>query len=377
MAASFADERAVMARALELAARGEGRVEPNPLVGAVLVDDALNLLGEGFHEQFGGPHAEVHALAQAGSRAAGGTLFVTLEPCCHFGKTPPCTEAVIAAGIKRVVVAAEDPFPAVAGQGIARLRQAGLTVEVGLLAAAATDLTAPFRKLVQTGRPYVHAKWAMTLDGKLATRIGSSQWISNALSRGVVHQLRGRMDAILIGRGTAEADNPQLTARPPGPRTATRIVLDSAARLRLDSHLAQTARDVPVIVVTAESADPGRAQQLRDAGLEVLPLPAAPAVGDAHGSPRPRLDLLLDELGRRRFTNLLVEGGSALLGAFFDADLVDEVHVFIGPKLAGGAAAPSPVGGVGRADMPDVPKLIAPQITALDGDVYIRGRLSR
>jgi pyrimidine deaminase RibD-like protein len=205
MSATFASPADVMRRAIELARRGEGSVEPNPMVGAVLVDDRGACLGEGFHERFGGPHAEVHALTRAGEQARGATLYVTLEPCCHHGKTPPCVDALLAAGLRRVVVGMQDPFPLVAGGGIARLRQAGVDVDVGLLEPEVRRLTAPFRKRIETGLPWVHAKWAMTLDGKIASRTGHSRWISSAASRAVVHRLRGRMDAILIGIGTALA----------------------------------------------------------------------------------------------------------------------------------------------------------------------------
>ena len=234
-----------MARALELAARGEGFVEPNPMVGCVIARGA-EIIGEGWHRKFGGPHAEVEALHVAGTRARGATLYVTLEPCCHQGKTPPCTDAILASGLGRVVVAQRDPFPAVAGGGIERLRQAGLAVEVGLREAEARRLNAPYLKLTESGRPWVIAKWAMTLDGKLASRTGDSRWISNEASRAIVHQLRGRVDAIVVGRGTAGQDDPLLTARPAGPRVATRIVLDTRASLASDSQLVTTAGEAPV-----------------------------------------------------------------------------------------------------------------------------------
>ena len=208
-----------MRRALELAARGEGFVEPNPMVGCVIAQGA-EIIGEGWHRRFGQPHAEVEALRMAGDRAAGATLYVTLEPCCHFGKTPPCTRAVLASGVRRVVAAQTDPFPQVRGLGIAELRAAGLSVEVGLLESDARRLIAPYLKLVQTGRPWIIAKWAMTLDGKIATRSGQSRWISGPPSRQLVHALRGRVDAIMVGRETADRDDPLLTARPAGPRTA-------------------------------------------------------------------------------------------------------------------------------------------------------------
>src|SRR3954466_722160 len=229
------DEWSWMERALALAERGRGAVEPNPLVGAVVVRDGT-CVGEGWHQRYGGPHAEVHALAAAAEAARGATLYVTLEPCCHFGKTPPCTDAVLAAGVRRVVASMADPFPRVAGGGLDRLRAAGLEVEVGLLEDEARRLNAPYLKRLTTGLPYVTAKWAMTLDGKTAVASGDSRWISGPRSRALVHELRGRMDAILVGIGTALADDPLLTARPPGPRVACRVVLDGAARLDLASR---------------------------------------------------------------------------------------------------------------------------------------------
>lgn len=372
MLTSFGSPADVMRRAIELARRGEGRVEPNPMVGAVVVNDELRLLGEGIHEQFGGPHAEVHALARAGEKARGATLFVTLEPCCHYGKTPPCVDAVLLSGLRRVVVATADPNPRVGGQGIARLRAAGVDVEVGLLADDARRLIAPFRKMMETGMPWVHAKWAMTLDGKIASRTGHSRWISNAASRAVVHQLRGRMDAILVGIGTALADDPLLTARPPGPRVAVRIVLDRAARIPLTSQLVATAREVPLVVATTEKAPPERVAALRHAGVEVLPVFP---IGRDDGEPQGTLRELLTSFGSRGCTNLLVEGGSEVLGAFFDQQLIDEAHVFMSTKLLGGVAAKSPLGGAGLDQVPELPMLQDPRIEMLEGDVYVRGVL--
>lgn len=366
----FANSEAVMRRALELAAQGAGFVEPNPMVGAVVVDDELRLLGEGFHQRFGGPHAEVHALRQAGERARGATLYVTLEPCCHQGKTPPCTAAVLAAGIKRVHVAALDPFPAVAGQGVAQLRAAGVTVDVGLLEAEAIHLTAPFRTLIQLQRPFVTAKWAMSLDGKLAARTGISKWISGTESRAIVHQMRGRMDGILVGIGTVLADDPLLTARPAGPRMPVRIVLDSQSRLPLDSQLVRTARESAVLLFVTAAAPTDRMSRLQAAGVEVVTVP-----GDEQGHSDVTACLL--ELGRRRLTNLLVEGGSSVLGTFFDRQLIDEVRVFIAPRLIGGAAAASPLGGAGLATPELAASLTSLQVMQIEGDVYIRGRVPR
>ncbi|MGC4002137.1 MAG: bifunctional diaminohydroxyphosphoribosylaminopyrimidine deaminase/5-amino-6-(5-phosphoribosylamino)uracil reductase RibD [Pirellulales bacterium] len=219
------DDSLLMARALDLAERGRGFVEPNPLVGCVLVRDGM-VVGEGFHTKFGAVHAEVEALRVAGPRARGATAYVTLEPCCHHGKTPPCTQALIAAGIVRVVAAMRDPFPRVAGGGFAELIAAGIVVETDLHRDAAARLNAPYLKLIATGLPWTIAKWAMTLDGKIATHTGDSRWISGDASRRSVHELRGRMDAIVVGGGTAKRDDPLLTARPPGARVALRVVLD-------------------------------------------------------------------------------------------------------------------------------------------------------
>jgi diaminohydroxyphosphoribosylaminopyrimidine deaminase / 5-amino-6-(5-phosphoribosylamino)uracil reductase len=367
-----------MARAMALAACGEGAVEPNPMVGCVIVKGG-EIIGEGFHEQFGGPHAEIMALERAASgasgsaNAVGATAYVTLEPCCHLGKTPPCTQALIRAGVARVVVAAEDPFSKVAGGGIAELEAAGVECTVGLRRDEAEWLTAPYRKLLSARRPWIIAKWAMTLDGKLATHTGDSQWISNEASRCVVHQLRGRVDAIFVGSGTARIDQPLLTARPADladvKRIATRVVFDSAASLALDSRLIKTARDVPVLIAAAEDAPEDACQQLASAGAEVYR-----CAGASHEA---RLDSLLAELGRRRMTNVLVEGGSRLLGTLFDLRAIDEVHVFIAPKIAGGATAVSPVGGAGAQRMADAMKLREIGIEELAGDLYLHGRLTK
>ncbi len=361
-----ARDHALMNEALALAARGEGTVEPNPMVGCLIVAGG-RVVGRGWHQRFGGPHAEVGALAEAAEAARGGTMYVTLEPCCHHGKTPPCVDAILQAGLRRVVVAMRDPFPKVDGGGLGKLRAAGVDVVLGPLAEEAESLNGPYLKRVRTGRPWVIAKWAMTLDGKLASRTGSSQWISNAESRAIVHDLRGRMDAIIVGRGTAAADDPLLTARPPGPRIATRIVLDSQATLASDSQLARTARQAPVLVAVNPNADPANCQRLREAGCELLPLdPAGRSIS---------LPCLLDELGRRDFTNVLIEGGSRLLGSAFDDQLIDEVHAFVAPKLIGGSDAPSPIGGRGLEPMAAARNLDDVAIRHLDGDLYISGRI--
>lgn len=348
-----------MRHALALAARGRGAVEPNPMVGAVVLDSAGQLVGEGWHQRFGGPHAEVFALAEAGEHARGGTLVVTLEPCCHHGKTPPCTDAVLKAGVARVVVAMADPFPKVAGGGLAILRAAGVEVSVGLCVAEAVALNAPYLKLLRTGRPWVHAKWAMTLDGKIATHTGDSKWISGEESRRRVHELRGRVDAVLVGRGTLVADDPLLTARPAGPRTPARVVVSASGELLERCQLLITASESPVIVYTAH---PHKLTAWAAAGAEVV------AIGDNSVS----LDAVLADLGRRRFTNVLIEGGAGLLGSVLDAKAADEFHVFVAPKLIGGTGL-SPVGGTGVARMADALILERATFTSSGADVYIHG----
>ena len=362
-----------MRRALELAALGQGHVEPNPMVGCVIVRGA-EIIGEGWHRRFGGPHAEVEALRVAGRRAAGATMYVTLEPCCHHGKTPPCTRAILEAGVRRVVVAAADPFPQVDGGGIAELRSAGVEVELAVLESQSRGLNAPYLKLVQTGRPWVLAKWAMTLDGKIATRSGSSRWISCPESRAIVHALRGRVDAIMVGRETALRDDPLLTARPPAttpaercPRTALRVVCDTGGSLGSESQLIRTAHEAPVLVAVGQEAAEAQRQRLSDAGCEIFVCD-----GESHAA---RLDALLDEFGRRRMTNVLVEGGGRLLGSLLDAAAIDEVHVFIAPKLIGGDAARGPVAGKGIEQLSEALSLEAPQVRQVGSDVYIHGRV--
>jgi diaminohydroxyphosphoribosylaminopyrimidine deaminase / 5-amino-6-(5-phosphoribosylamino)uracil reductase len=362
--ADRAFDETAMRRALALASKGRGFVEPNPQVGAVVARDG-RIFGEGWHERYGGPHAEVMALAAAGAAARGGTLYVTLEPCCHHGKTPPCTDAILAAGIARVVVAAEDPFPAVAGRGIERLAREGLAVEVGPCAAAATRLTAPFRKLVTTGLPWVIAKWAMSLDGHLAATPGEDRWISSPESRAIVHDLRTRVDAIVVGIGTALADDPALTARPAdpasaGPRRPLRIVLDRLARLPLDSRLVRTARETPVLVAVSPAAPAARTAALVAAGCEVWSSRAPDQAA--------RFAELLAELGRRRFTNVLVEGGPAVLASSFTADLVDEVWTFVAPKV---------LAAQGSGAAPTVPPLDIEEVTHPGGDILTKGVVRR
>ncbi len=351
--------------ALDEAALGRGAVEPNPMVGAVLVRDGRPI-AFGHHERFGGPHAEVVVLGRAGESARGSTLYVTLEPCCHHGKTPPCTEAILRAGVARVVVPVGDPFPQVNGGGLAALEAAGVRVEVGCLAEAARELNAPYWKRLATGRPYVTAKWAMTLDGKTAVASGDSRWISSDESRRLVHDLRGRMDAIVVGIATVEADDPRLTVRPSGPRRPVRIVLDSSARLAPDCTLVRTAAEVPVLVAVTDRAPSERRDRLVSAGCEVAAFP-----GDG---PVP-VGMLLQELGGRGMTNILVEGGGRVLGSFLDAGEVDAVEVFVAPILEGGDHPRTPVRGAGRGLMNESIRLRDLRMDRIGDDTYLRGRL--
>jgi diaminohydroxyphosphoribosylaminopyrimidine deaminase/5-amino-6-(5-phosphoribosylamino)uracil reductase len=375
-----ADQR-YMELALALALRGRGYVEPNPMVGCVVATPSAvpgdvsladvrfdaTIVGRGWHQRFGGDHAEVNALRDAGDKARGATLYVTLEPCCHHGKTPPCAEAILQAGIARVVVAQLDPNPLVRGNGVKRLRESGIAVDVGCGGLEARQLNSPYLMRLESRRPWVIAKWAMTLDGKIASRDAESRWISNERSRSIVHQLRGRMDAIVIGSTTARIDDPLLTARPAGPRVAVRVVVDSKARLATDSRLVRSAKEIPLILAVSQDAAEQDIARLTSAGCQLINCGAGPGTT--------RLLSLLRELARREMTNVLVEGGGTLLGSFWDAGLIDEVHVFVAPKLIGGTTATSPLGGHGKRTIPSKPSLVDVRTDILDGDVYIHGRV--
>ncbi|WP_077026072.1 bifunctional diaminohydroxyphosphoribosylaminopyrimidine deaminase/5-amino-6-(5-phosphoribosylamino)uracil reductase RibD [Fuerstiella marisgermanici] len=365
----FFDDSSVMQHALQVARQGLGHVEPNPAVGAVIVDENLNWIADGFHQKFGGPHAEIDAIAAAGERTRGAELFVTLEPCSHHGKTPPCADAVIAAGFRRVVIGCQDPAPHVAGNGIARIQEAGIDVAVGVCEDEAIDLIAPFRKLMLQKQPWVHAKWAMTLDGRIATRTGHSKWISNEQSRAEVHRLRGHMDAIITGAGTVRADNPTLTARPAGPRKAMRVVVDTdGGSIVSDGNLLKTINEAPLLLCAAEaSATSDHVKMLAGLGVEVF----TTSKTDRSAA----LAQLLAELGRRNITNVLVEAGSGLLGSFFDGRHVDEVHVFVAPKIVGGTGALSPIGGQGMAQVSEDASINSMLVQQFGNDLLIEGRL--
>lgn len=353
-----------MDRAIALARRGMGLVEPNPLVGCVIVRDGA-CVGEGFHRRFGADHAEVDALQslQEPELAKAATAYVTLEPCCHTGKTPPCTAALIAAGVQRVVVAMKDPFPKVDGGGIEQLRAAGIEVELGVAQAAAEDLNAPYLKRLRHSRPWVIAKWAMSLDGRIATFTGDSQWITGEVSRGEVHRLRGRIDAIIIGGGTAAADNPTLTARPHGLRTALRVVVAGKRLLTPDSNLIRSLESGPVMLVTGPHVQSSDFASIQAPGLEIFRCRSSDRAD--------QIGELLDEFGRRQLTNVLVEGGATLLSSFTQIDEVDEIHAFVAPKLIGGAKSPGPVGGAGVARLVDSPAYRVVETARLDDDLRV------
>jgi diaminohydroxyphosphoribosylaminopyrimidine deaminase/5-amino-6-(5-phosphoribosylamino)uracil reductase len=362
-------DREHLARAIELAQRGYGRTTPNPLVGAVVVRDGV-VVGEGWHEEYGGPHAEVNALQAAGSEAAGATLYVTLEPCCHEGKTPPCTDAVLNAGISRVVVGSDDPTEKAAGRGLGILRDEGVDICVadGELAARARLLNQAFRKHARTGRPWVLFKSAMTLDGKVATGTGDSKWISGESSRHLAHRWRAAVDAVAVGVGTALADDPQLTARIDGVhRQPRRVVFDSEGRLPLDSQLVAAAPDPPLTVVVSRAAPRSATDALEMAGAEVIV-----ATG---GNEQARVRSALDQLGAQGVTAILLEGGPHLAGAFFDAGEIDEARLFLAPLLLGGRTARDPLEGEGVERIDDALRALTLDCERVGEDVLITARL--
>jgi diaminohydroxyphosphoribosylaminopyrimidine deaminase/5-amino-6-(5-phosphoribosylamino)uracil reductase len=357
-----------MRRALTLARRGRGRVEPNPMVGCVVVKRG-RIIGEGWHRRFGGPHAEVDALARCTESPRGATLYVTLEPCSYHGQTPPCADAVITAGVKRVVAATRDPNPRVSGRGLRKLRAAGIAVVSDVLRSEADELIAPFRQLITTRRPWIILKWAQSLDGKIATRTGDSKWISDDACRAHAHRVRSYLDGIVVGAETVRTDDPLLTCRVGRPRrVATRIVLDSRLRTTADAQLIRTAREVPTLFFCTTAAAARRQRALRDAGCEVVALPP-----DAAG--QVAIADVVGELGRRRMTRVLVEGGGAVLGAFLDAGLANEVHAYLAPRLIGGAAATPAFGGRGAASVVDSATLRDPRWRRVGNGLFLSARL--
>ena len=361
-----------LARAIELAEQGVGRVSPNPVVGAVVARDG-EVLGEGWHDEYGGPHAEVNALRACGDAdLRGATLYVSLEPCCHHGRQPPCTDAILAAGLGRVVVAGDDPSSKAAGRGLGILRDEGVQVDLagGELAARARLQNQAFRKHARTRRPLIVFKSAMSLDGKVATHGGDSKWISSEASRAVAHRWRASMDAVAVGIGTALADDPQLTARIEGvhhqPR---RVVFDSTARLPLDSKLVAEAPEVPLVVVVSRAAPRGYTDALENAGAHVI-------VATGQHEPA-RISSALDALGALDppVTSVLLEGGPHLAGSFMDAGEIDEVRLFVAPLVLGGRTARDPLEGKGVERVADAIRALTLSCEPVAGDVLITARL--
>jgi diaminohydroxyphosphoribosylaminopyrimidine deaminase/5-amino-6-(5-phosphoribosylamino)uracil reductase len=365
-------DHAHLARAVELAQRGLGRVSPNPVVGAVIVRDDV-VLGEGWHEEYGGPHAEVNAiLACGGADLRGATMYVSLEPCCHHGQQPPCTDAILAAGIARVVVASDDPTEKAAGRGLGILRDEGVSIDVasGDVAARARLANQAFRKLARAGRPWVLFKSAMSLDGKVATQTGDSKWISGEDSRLRTHRWRAQVDAVAVGIGTALADDPQLTARIDGVhRQPRRVVFDSTARLRLDSRLVSGTADVPLVVVVSRAAPRSATDALERVGAQVI-------VATGENEPA-RVRSALDQLAQLDppVSSVLLEGGPHLAGAFLDAGEIDEVRLFIAPLLLGGRTARDPLEGEGPERIAEAVRALTLECERFNDDVLISARL--
>lgn len=358
-----------MKRALGLAARGMGWTSPNPMVGAVVVREG-KIVGEGYHRRVGTAHAEVNALQEAGELARGADLYVTLEPCNHYGRTPPCTRAVLESGIARVFVGMNDPNPGVVGGGNQFLRSQGVEVVEGILEAECRRLNQAFIKHATTGRPYVVLKAASTLDGRLATRTGDSRWVTNEHSRRFVHRLRCQLDAILVGSKTARVDDPRLTARVPGKRGCrqpVRIVLDSQLVLPLGSALVKTLETAPLWLACSETAPTGREETLVRAGVTVIRLPR-----DPKGI---RLDSLLDELGGRGISSLLVEGGAKVLGSFLEEGLADAFYFFYAPKILGDEAGVPLAAGRKVDQMGAAAAVYDVRVKRFGGDILIHGRM--
>jgi len=364
MTATPDDDRRFMRRALELAALARGLTSPNPMVGAVVVSADGEVPGEGWHRRAGEPHAEVEALARSGVRARGSTLYVNLEPCAHFGRTPPCATAVVAAGVRRVVAALDDPNPLVSGRGFDILREAGIDVTVGVLRDEAARLNRAFLVAMRQGRPHVTLKAGMTLDGRIADVHGESQWITGEAARGRAHELRSESDAIVVGIETVLRDDPQLTVRldPPWPREPYRVVLDSTGRTPVDARVVRAGTAARTIVAVGAAAPPDRRERLAATGVTVLRCPG--------GDTRVDLHRVLEGLFARDVQSILVEGGGEVHMAFLDAGLVDAVAIFVAPLLLGGRGATSVLGGAGRA-LKDAVRLEDVRVSRVGDDVLI------
>jgi diaminohydroxyphosphoribosylaminopyrimidine deaminase/5-amino-6-(5-phosphoribosylamino)uracil reductase len=353
-----------MARALALAARGVGRTHPNPPVGAVVVQRD-RVIGEGFHRRVGSAHAEIVALRAAGRRAAGATLYVTLEPCTHYGRTPPCLDSVLASRVARVVIGIRDPNPRVRGRGIAALAKAGVAVTVGTLAPECREISAGYLSWIQRRRPLVVLKLAASLDGRIATATGAARWITAAPARRRAHELRNRLDAVMVGAGTVRADDPQLTCRVRGGRDPIRVVVSGSLRVPRRARLLRSRSPAPTWIITSRDASRRREATLSGAGATVIRLP---------GRGRVRAGAVLDELGRRGVTSVLVEGGASLAGELIRAGLVDRLILFLAPILLGGDGVPV-VGSLGARNPADALKLRGLRMERVGPDLVLEATL--
>lgn len=357
-------ERDYMLRAIELAKKGQGFTDPNPLVGAVIVKDG-RIIGEGYHEIYGSLHAERNALKNLTESAEGADMYVTLEPCCHHGKQPPCTEAVIASGVKRVFVGSFDPNPQVAGKGTALLKEAGIEVIEGFMREECDALNPVFFHFITQNEPYIALKYAMTADGKIATQTGKSQWITGEKARGHVQELRGIYPGILVGIGTVLADDPMLTCRLEGKRNPVRIVLDTRLRIPMESKLVNSITETtPLIVVCGRDADAGKKKLLEERGAEVI------CVNTQEGSVS--IPEALKELGKRKIAAILVEGGGNVNASFVKAGKVNSVYTYVGAKIFGGAGKYTPVTGEGIREVEEALLLQHPQVSVYGEDVLIQ-----
>ena len=367
---TMSNDRYYMQKALELAERGAGFVNPNPLVGALLVKES-RIIGEGWHAHYGGAHAERAALKSCTESTEGATMYVTLEPCCHYGKTPPCTEAIIGSGVTRVVAAMQDPNPRVAGKGFDQLRAAGIEVVIGIEEEFAREQNRVFLKYITTKKPWITLKCAMTLDGKIATHTGDSRWITGTESRIRVHEMRSRHTAILTGIGTLIADDPMLNVRleRQNLRQPVRIVADSSAQTPLGSQFVKTANSYRTIVAHTAFAKNSNLELLRRAGVETLLCKESSGVVD--------IDDLCLKLGEMKIDSLLLEGGGAINYSFLQAGAVDEVYAFIAPKIVGGVSAKTPVEGRGIELMSSAIELNSVEMERIGCDILITGRIKQ
>ena len=356
-----------MRYALNLAQKGCGWVNPNPMVGAVIVKDG-EIIGEGLHEKYGQYHAERNALNSCIQSAEGATLYVTLEPCCHYGKTPPCTEAIIKSGISRVVIGSSDPNPLVAGKGVRVLREHGIEIVADVLKEECDNLNEVFFHYIQTGTPYVVMKYAMTMDGKIATKTGKSKWITGEAARQRVHEDRHRYSAIMVGIGTVLSDDPMLTCRLQNSKNPVRIICDTHLRTPLSSNVVATAFQTKTLICTA-CKDSEKHKAFLDAGCEIMTVP----IKNSHID----LSILMAELGRKNIDSILLEGGSTLNWSALESKIVNKVQAYIAPKFFGGNNSLSPISGTGFNDPNDAFRLINPQITHYGDDILIESEVLR